>query len=74
MVDGWFTEKLDKGSHEVGRADTLGELARQMGLDPEQLEQTVAEYNASCAQGMDWNFYKGPQAPGPPHRGPPSTP
>ena len=42
VVDGWFTEKLDKGSHEVGRADTLGELALQMGLDPEQLEQTVA--------------------------------
>lgn len=61
VVDGWFTEKLDKGSHEVGRADTLGELARQMGLDPEQLEQTVAEYNASCAQGMDWNFYKDPK-------------
>ena len=32
-----------------------------MGLDPEQLEQTVAEYNASCAQGMDWNFYKDPK-------------
>ncbi len=60
VVDGWFTEKLAQGSHEVGKADTLAELAKQIGLDPEQLQASVAEYNASCAEGVDWNFYKEP--------------
>lgn len=61
VVDGWFTEKLEKGSKEVGRADTLEELAVQMGLDPEALRATVEEYNASCAEGYDWNFYREPK-------------
>jgi tricarballylate dehydrogenase len=32
-------------------ADTPGELAGQLGLDPDALERTVAEYNAAIAPG-----------------------
>jgi tricarballylate dehydrogenase len=33
------------------RADTLPELARQLGLDPVVFQQTVADYNAACRGG-----------------------
>jgi fumarate reductase flavoprotein subunit len=59
-IDGWFEESLAKGSKELGKADTIAELATQIGLDPEQLTATVEEYNASCAAGVDWNFFKDP--------------
>jgi tricarballylate dehydrogenase len=32
-------------------ADTIGELGEQLGLDPEALEATVAEYNAAIGPG-----------------------
>lgn len=32
-------------------ADTIGELAQKLGLDPERLERTVAEYNAAIGEG-----------------------
>ena len=59
-VDGWFTEAMDRGSHEVGRADTVEELAVQVGLDPAALRETVDRYNAACAAGADWDFFKDP--------------
>lgn len=61
-VDGWFTEAMKKGSREVGRADTVEELARQIGLDPQTLKATVEEYNASCREGKDWNYFKEPSS------------
>jgi tricarballylate dehydrogenase len=33
------------------RADSLQELARQLGLDPVVFQQTVADYNAACQPG-----------------------
>jgi len=33
------------------RADTLGELAGRLGLDPDALERSVADFNASCRTG-----------------------
>ena len=56
----WFREYMDKGSKEVGLADTIEELAVQVGLDPAALRATVDEYNAGCAEGADWAFFKDP--------------
>ena len=57
-VDGWFREAIDRGSREVGRADTVEALAEYVGLDPAVLSDTVARYNAACAAGEDWDFFK----------------
>lgn len=46
---------------EIGRAwkaDTIDELARKVGLDPEVLTATVEEYNAACDKGEDPLFFK----------------
>ncbi len=40
------------------RADTPAELARQMGVDEVRFVKTVADYNAFCSTGMDWDGYK----------------
>ncbi|HDG1690381.1 TPA: FAD-dependent oxidoreductase [Kluyvera georgiana] len=41
------------------QAQSLGELAQQLGLDPQQLEHTVARYNRDAANGSDPQFHKG---------------
>ena len=38
------------------RADTLAELARELGIDAAALEQSVKRWNASCARGSDEDF------------------
>jgi fumarate reductase flavoprotein subunit len=60
VISGWFDEALAKGSHELGKADTVEALARQLGLDPAALRATVDQYNAACAQGTDWDYFKDP--------------
>jgi hypothetical protein len=48
-------------------ADTLAELAEELGLDPAALEETVARYNEFCEKGVDEDFNKVPRylwAPG----------
>lgn len=40
------------------KADTLADLAKQIGVDPETLEQTVATYNSYVDQGSDPDFGK----------------
>lgn len=42
----------------VYRADTVEELAVQMGVDPGALCRTVADYNAYCAEGFDRTCFK----------------
>ncbi|MOA39269.1 Fumarate reductase flavoprotein subunit [compost metagenome] len=42
-------------------ANTLRELAEQVGIDGIALEQTAAVYNRDCANGCDSQFFK--QAP-----------
>ena len=44
------------------RAATIEGLARQCGLDPARLAQTVATYNAGAAQGRDAQFHRGESA------------
>ena len=55
-------ERLKKYSDTLGEhvcvADTLEELAEQMGADPETLKATVARYNELCRQGRDVDFGK----------------
>ena len=41
------------------QADTLGELARRIGIDAEGLEQTVARFNPGAEQGVDPAFGRG---------------
>ncbi len=60
VIDGWFREAVDRGSKEVGVADTVEELAESVGLDPKALRDTVDRYNASCAAGADWEYFKDP--------------
>ena len=48
-------------------ADTIGELAEQIGIDPAALEATVARYNEHAANGEDPDFRRhehGLMAPG----------
>jgi len=61
VIDGWFRKKLDAGSRELGMADTVEELAEQIGLDPAVLLETIDEYNAACAAGVDWKYCKDPK-------------
>lgn len=40
-------------------ANSIGELARKLGIDPAGLEQTVARHNEFAAAGVDADFGKG---------------
>ncbi|MGY3610414.1 MULTISPECIES: FAD-dependent oxidoreductase [unclassified Bradyrhizobium] len=48
------------GYIKVGR--TIPELAKQMGLDPAELQRTVEEHNAHAAEGRDPLFKRGESA------------
>ena len=43
----------ESGYTAIVKADTLEELANKMGIDPQGLAATVAEYNQLCADGYD---------------------
>ena len=60
VIDGWFRKGMESGSKYLGMADTIEELAEQIGLDPAELKKTVDTYNASCAEGLDWEYFKDP--------------
>ena len=48
---------IRSGYIKTGR--TIGELARNCGIDPEGLERTVAEYNEHARNGEDPGFGRG---------------
>ena len=50
-------ELLSKGSKNFFKADTIEELAEQIGIDPEVLAETVDDYNDYC-EGRDEEFFK----------------
>jgi uncharacterized protein with FMN-binding domain len=54
-----MTEEINKGW--IISAATVRELAGKMGIDPEALEKTVADYNRYCAQGNDPEFHRDPR-------------
>ncbi len=51
----------EEGTRTVYKADTIEELAEQMGLDPEELVATVDRYNEFCDKGVDEDFGKDPK-------------
>ncbi len=46
----------------VRRADTIDGLARQCGIDPQGLANTVARFNGFCQTGVDEDFHRGNNA------------
>ena len=48
---------IANGNPDVGKADTIEELAELCDIDPEQLEETIDEYNDMC-DSSDTLFYK----------------
>ncbi|MBT7371867.1 MAG: FAD-binding protein, partial [Gammaproteobacteria bacterium] len=46
----------------VSKADTLAELAEQLGIDPAGLEQTVESFNRHAEQGEDPEWHRGASA------------
>ena len=45
----------------IWKADTIEELAEQMGLDPVALRDTIDHYNEMCDNGKDDDFLKDPK-------------
>jgi succinate dehydrogenase/fumarate reductase flavoprotein subunit len=50
--------EIDKGW--IVRADTIGELAALIGMDPDRLSRTVESYNEAVARGRDDAFGRRP--------------
>ena len=57
-----FTSKKYLDSKYVVRADSLEELAKKMGINPENLKETVRCYNEMIKGGKDTDFLKGDSA------------
>lgn len=53
-------ELIEKGA--VKRGDTIGDLARQMGVPADALEQTVKRFNEFAVKGLDPDFGRGQSA------------
>ncbi len=49
----------EEWSDDIPHADTLAELAAQLGIDGAGLAETVARYNAFCDDGVDRDFKRG---------------
>lgn len=56
-----LTPGQDWPDHMGPTADSLAELARLMGVDPQGLEETVARFNANAEKGVDLDFHRGEQ-------------
>ena len=48
-----------EGIEGVGKADTIEELAKQLGMDPAVLKNTVDRWNSQAAAGEDPDFARG---------------
>lgn len=44
----------------IAKADTIEELAEQMGINAENLKETIAHYNKMCRTGVDCEYFKDP--------------
>jgi len=60
-VEALFRKTMEKKQGLVFIAKSLGELARQIGVDPAVLQETVDEYNRFCDKGHDDLFAKDPR-------------
>ena len=65
LDEGWegFIEALDDGVAKgiVFEGETAEELAENMGVNPENLAATIAQYNADCEAGADQILGKDPR-------------
>lgn len=59
-LDGQVKKCLELGNKNVFMADSLEELANQMDVKPDVLQETVNEYNQLCEKGHDDQFAKNP--------------
>lgn len=53
QFDAQLAEAIAGGYTAIVKADTLDELAAELGINAENLKVTVEEYNACCAAGYD---------------------
>ena len=60
-IEGDMRRLISLGNKHVFIADTLDELARQAGINPTSLQQTITEYNRYCEKGYDDQYAKDPQ-------------
>ena len=58
MIEKWEAG-IESGSY--FKADTIAELAEQLGLDAEKLQAVVDRYNELCDKGVDEDFHKAAQ-------------
>ncbi len=67
-----MADELEKGvkAGTVFKGETLADLAKSAGIDPEGLAATVEEYNAMAKAGEDTKFFKDPAALFPIDEGP----
>jgi len=58
----WVHEVLEAKANagRIARADSLADLAAQIGADPAVLEGTIRRYNADAARGQDSVYFKDP--------------
>ncbi len=67
-LDTWFSYSLADqceagiASGRVRKADTIEELAEQIGVPADKLAATVERYNLFCEQGEDYEFHRDPEA------------
>lgn len=54
----------------IARADTIEDLAAQMGIHAENLKATIAHYNEMCRTGVDSEYFKDPDQMLPFSKGP----
>jgi fumarate reductase flavoprotein subunit len=52
---------LDDGNDNLFVADSLNELGKEIGVDPDAFRGTIDEYNRCCERGHDALFAKNPQ-------------
>jgi succinate dehydrogenase/fumarate reductase flavoprotein subunit len=50
--------EIEKGW--IQKADTIAELSRKIGIRPENLQETVSQYNINCIGGYDPDFGRRP--------------
>ncbi|MXO74320.1 FAD-binding protein [Altererythrobacter aerius] len=60
LVPDWAQSGMVKLA--MKRADSIGELAREIGADPATLEATVARFNEFAVKGEDPDFHRGEAA------------
>lgn len=58
---GYTTKEMVEGAQGLIKADTIEDLASQMGLDAATVKASIDRYNEMCAAGHDSDFGKDPR-------------